>query len=287
VYSPPSFGVPEGNIRVSFALASDMRNFGGDSPDYFRGVCEHLAAGGPGDFMISAGDLDPDLGVYSLITEHIGPAYTWYPVVGNHDAETPEDMVWLRNYNSGGTALPNIVNSGPAGSGETMYSFDYENAHFVVLNVYYDGVSDTGTDGDITDATHSWLVSDLTANTLPVVFVIGHEPAFPQPDVESGRVRHVGDSLDQYPANRDRFWDTLGDYGVTGYICGHNHNHSIVEIDGVWQIDDGHAIGIHDMISRSTFLMVYVMDDDTVWIYTYRQLFHFRIYELTAKTHLP
>jgi len=28
-------------------------------------------------------------------------------------------------------------------------------------------------------------------------------------------------------------------YGVAAYICGHPHNHSVINIDGVWQIDAG------------------------------------------------
>jgi hypothetical protein len=52
---------------------------------------------------------------------------------------------------SGGVSLPSIVNAGPPGCEETTYSFDYGDAHFVVLNEYYNGTSDRGTDGDAAD----------------------------------------------------------------------------------------------------------------------------------------
>lgn len=42
-----------------------------------------------------------------------------------------------------------------------------------------------------------------------------------------------------YNFNRDRFWNALVNYGVAAYICGHTHNHSVINIDGVWQIDAG------------------------------------------------
>jgi hypothetical protein len=81
--------------------------------------------------------------------------------------------------------------------------------------VYYDGKRDRGVNGDVVVELHSWLVADLTSNSKPVVFVFGHEPAFPQPDQDSGRIRHQYDSLNANQFNRDRFWSTLVDHGVT------------------------------------------------------------------------
>ena len=101
------------------------------------------------------------------------------------------------------------------------------------------------------------------------MFVFGHEPAYPQPDAETGRERHVGDSLDAYPARRDRFWDLLRAYDVRAYICGHTHNYSAVRIDGVWQLDTGHARGKGDRGAPSTFIVVRV-DGDRALFQTYR-----------------
>jgi len=256
-------------VQVSFSVTADMREYTGDSMLYFRGACERIATGGAGDFMVSPGDIDPPALVYADIQTYIGTDYPWYPVVGNHEAETTSDMTWLRDFYLGDN-LPNIVNSGPANAAETNYSFDYGDAHFTVINEYYDGVSDTGTDGDVPDALHSWLSADLSNTTRPIKFVIGHEPAFPQPDAESGRLRHEDDSLNAHEANRNRFWQTLVDQGVTAYICGHTHNFSVYLQGGVWQIDVGHARGFGDTGARSTFVMFYVMEDDSVWYYPYR-----------------
>ncbi|HEX3044939.1 MAG TPA: metallophosphoesterase [Bacillota bacterium] len=264
------FPHPPGNITVSFAVASDMRNFSDDTPSYFRGACERLAAGGPGSFLISVGDIDPPAQVYSTIKKYIGSNYVWYPIVGNHETETAEDMDWLRTFNPTGNLLPNIVKAGPVNGLETTYSFNYGNVHFILLNEYYDGAYDTGTDGDVTDSLYNWLIADLEANTKPVVLVLGHEPAYPLPDEESGSLRHLGDSLDKYPANRDRFWTALATYSVKAYICGHTHNYSISKINQVWQVDSGHARGSGDTTSRSTFMMFYITDDHKLWRYTYR-----------------
>jgi predicted phosphodiesterase len=279
-YNTRPFELPSGAIQVSFSVTADMRDYTGDDMLYFRGVCERVAYGGPGDFMVSPGDIDPPVLVYLDIQTYIDPSYPWYPVVGNHEAETPSDMDWLRAFSPNGNALPNIVNSGPENGVETSYSFDYGEAHFTVINEYYDGESDTGTDGDVADPLHAWLVHDLSATTKTIKFVIGHEPAYPQPDEESGRLRHQDDSLNAHQANRDRFWQTLADNEVTAYVCGHTHNFSAYQDSGVWQIDAGHARGFADTGARSTFVMFYVMDDGSVWCYPYRLNWESHNYEL-------
>ncbi|MBW1687525.1 MAG: metallophosphoesterase, partial [Deltaproteobacteria bacterium] len=121
----------------------------------------------------------------------------------------------------------------------------------------------------MTDALYNWLQADLIATTQPLIFVLGHEPAWPQPDADSGRMRHLGDSLDQYPSNRDRFWSLLRQHQVVAYLHGHTHNFSSVNIDGVWQIDAGHARGIGDTGAMSTFALTDIVDD-TVTYQAYR-----------------
>jgi hypothetical protein len=251
----------------SFVATADMREFAGpgvyDSAQYFRGATQSVAAHGAGAFMLSPGDIDPPAGVMWTITQTLGSAYIWYPVVGNHESETPEDMDWLRLYEYG------AVHPGPAGCPETTYSFDYSNSHFVVLNQYCDSSGDTVTNGDIPDHLYDWLRADLQATTATNVFVIGHEPAFPQPDADNGRLRHEFDSLNAHPSNRNRFWDLLREYEVAAYLCGHTHNYSLARIDGVWQLDAGHARGLGDSGARSTFVLIQV-NGTTISYQTYR-----------------
>jgi hypothetical protein len=149
----------------TFAVTADMREFAGpgayDSSQYFRGAIEAIAAHGPGAFMVSPGDIDPPANVMWTITQTLGTGYPWYPVVGNHETETPADMAWLRAFDYG------PVNPGPSGCPQTTYSFDYGNAHFVMLNEYCDAAGDTVTDGDIPDHLYNWLVADLQATAQP------------------------------------------------------------------------------------------------------------------------
>ena len=218
----------------SFCLTADIHEYTGDYPTYFRGVCESIAQCGYGSFMITLGDMTPPAYVYKMVTSYLGQSYLWYPVVGNHELLDSAQMEWLRNFNKRGNSLPNIVNSGPAGGEETTYSFDFQQAHFVILNVYFDGTNDRGSDGDISDNLYNWLVADLTQTKQPLKFVFGHEPAYPQPDMETGRTKHSTDSLNFYPANRDRFWELLKEQGVLAYFCGHTHSYSHMQIEGVW-----------------------------------------------------
>lgn len=89
VPSPPYdiFETPAGEIALAFAVASDVRGYAGDDPCYFRGAAERLRDGGPGAFMISAGDIDPPAVVHQTLTTYVSADYGWFPVVGNHDVQ--------------------------------------------------------------------------------------------------------------------------------------------------------------------------------------------------------
>ena len=260
-----SFGVISCNRSTddykifSFDVTCDMRKFAGtdyQTSQYFMGVCEAIRKIGKGSFMVSPGDIDPPWQVSETINKILGEDYYWYPVVGNHESETPEDMEWLRNW--GKKDIPNLVRKGPENCEETTYSFEYKNAHFAVINQYFDGVSDIGTNGDVSDSLYIWLKNDLENTSKPFVFVFGHEPIVSIPDVDNGRHRHKGDNLDEHTNHNHRFQVLLRKHNVTAYICGHTHNFSSAKINGIWQIDAGHSRGIGDKGARSTFLKINV-----------------------------
>jgi hypothetical protein len=223
-------------------------------------------SGGLGAFQISVGDVIDSAGqspevLRAVIDSKFGSQAVWYPVVGNHDTKSEVAMQWRRDEFSKGSGgrppLKNAIkNPGPAGGTETTYSFDHGNAHFVILNEYYDGKSDTGTGGDIVPALREWLDADLAANTKPFVFVFGHEPAFAQ-------FRHVGDSLDAHPANRDAFWDILVKHKVHVFFSGHIHYYYKELHQGVWQVSDGN-VGKGSTENHQTYLDVVVGPDRAV-----------------------
>ena len=227
-----------------FTVAGDPRyNVAG-----FTKVLQAIRAkvGGAGVFHVSIGDNTPPSKIRAAVDECLGPATIWFPGVGNHEAGHEEMMAWLRaEYAQGHDKRPALKaqtnQDGPVGCEETTYSWDHGNAHFVTINEYWNGKTDPGSDaatkGDIPPELLKWLEGNLKANRRPVVFVFGHEPAYPQAR------RHAGSSLNFWPQNRDAFWKLLEARGVQAYICGHTHFYSRCRRPGgkVWQIDVGNA----------------------------------------------
>ena len=268
--------------EFSFVLLADTRDYTGDNIDYFRGACESIKETGGTPFIISPGDIDPPDSTYYTIQKYIGEDVVWYPVVGNHETETPSDMEWMRAHNKNGNSLANIVNLGPESCKETNYSFDYKNTHFVILNIYSSDTCDNCTHGEINDFLYAWLKDDLQKTKKENIIVIGHEPAYPMPDMETTRLRHAGDCLNQVPATRDRFVKLLQDNKVIAYVVGHTHNYSIVKIHDLWHIDVGHARGIEDMGARSTFIRLTV-NGSNINFDTYRLNYDTHKYEVFDK----
>ena len=286
-----------GEAKFSFVVTSDQRKYAGpgkyDSRAYFRGAVKAIQTQGKGAFMISSGDIDPPENSKWTIEQVLGEEYSWFPVIGNHELPgngkeryRGANMEWLRayDYNHNMTGLQaNIVNSGPFGCPTTTFSFDYENAHFTILNVYCDSDGDTVTEGDIPDHLYNWIANDLATTSQEHIFVFGHEPAYPQADTDNNRERHMKDSLNAVKSNRDRFWNLLNEAGALAYFCGHTHNYSAIKIGNVWQLDSGHARGSGDKGAPSTFLIVQV-DENTVSFSAYRDI-HDGVYDYLDIVH--
>ena len=260
--------------QFSFVVTSDMSHYSAQEylvyPNFFAGLLGYVKQYGPGDFMISVGDVIPAAGTSWTIDQVMGEGYPWFPLPGNHDFGI-SDFNFLRDYDyeSNGDLEFDRFQRGPEFCPQTTYSFDYQNTHFVALNVYCNEKAPWGIDGSISDTLFQWLTADLEATSQEHIFVFGHEPAFPQPDAKTGDVRHLYESLDQYPEARDRFWKLLKSHEVVAYIAGHSHNYSAVQIDGLWQVEAGQAMGVRAAPSPGTFL-IFTITGDVVSMNTYR-----------------
>jgi len=189
----------------------------------------------------------------------------WYLAPGNHDIEYPTfvDYFVRRLGPAAPLSLPGMRNfrEGPYDTYPDhgnyqdrllQYSFDYLNAHFVILNIYYhdlllpdDPKGKTTRNrmaglngkpkpyapiGSVNEDMLRWLQEDLSSTKATFKFLVFHEGAYPVPG--GG---HNGDSLDNphYPGNngpndtrpmRDKFWSVLAANGVTATFVGHNHH---------------------------------------------------------------
>lgn len=129
-----------------------------------------------------------------------------YPVRGNHD--NGAKAVWDSVF-SGSYALPG---NGPAGEENVTFSFSYENTLIIGLDIYTNPHR----------INQPWLDGQLASNNLPHIFTFGHEPAF--------KIFH-SDCLDDYPSERDTFWQSLAAAGSRVYFCGHDHSYNNLRID--------------------------------------------------------
>lgn len=142
----------------------------------------------------------------------------WYYATGNHEIQTSTAEA---NVLRGKVVQPE---NGPTGYKEFVFSFDYQNAHFVFLNSdHY---------GEVHKVQRSWLTADLAGTTQPHVFVMAHEPAYPTGP-------HVGSSLDVYATERDDFWNIITDAGCRMYFCGHEHLYQRSLHGAVYQVING------------------------------------------------
>jgi len=154
-----------------------------------------------------------------------------YVCRGNHevgdmwDAEpnqlpNPKDnysLRWLHVFGNPELSDQKLPDNGPANARHMSYSVAHKNALVIAVD-QYGGIKHKLAH----QVDQAWLDSQLKSNTRPHVFVFGHEPAF--------RLVHP-DCLDDYPAQRDRFWYSLQSAGVRMYFCGHDHFYNHARVD--------------------------------------------------------
>jgi hypothetical protein len=219
-------------------------------------------------FHITAGDFFEDdhstitADFYDGLVSKFGEDVVWYPGVGNHETQREQcDLFWLQLFYY--QKLHGTVNPGPKGCEETMYSWDYKNAHFVQLNMYWDGEK-YYKDFGFTDVLIEWLEDDLDRNTKPIVFVIYHEPAWPND--RGGK---------ESPDNWKQFMKILNDRKVVAGLCAHSHKYARYQIDGdwekyTWEIDAGNAGRMSHADAHQTFVDIVVHSDGLVEFNTWQ-----------------
>lgn len=284
---------PKKSQRFQFAFMSDGRpspggafnDFGGVNArvtqpllinSYFRGA-EFILFGGDltAGYTSSVENFDMMLNTWKGISEPVGHLIPIYEGMGNHEslAEFFSDAA----KNSYNRDKPGPVNAetefarhfanpedsypapevrdgvtGPSYRG-TVYSFDYGNSHFVMLNMDYwfthasplpDRVLPWkllggNREGYIMENQMNWLAKDLAdarKRGVAHVFICGHDMAFPAGGHSADAMwwNGLNDSslpLGDVVAMRDRFMKLVNDFGVTAILFGHEHSYSRTIID--------------------------------------------------------
>jgi acid phosphatase type 7 len=194
---------PAGPSPFRFAVCSDSQAH----PDEYAKIVRGLLATHP-RFVLHAGDMTQKGREAARWTrEFFGPAASLlattpvYPALGNHE---------------GGSSLYYRYFTLPLGGGrenEEWYSFDYGDAHFVVL--------DTNVDFSPGSAQYAWLEKDLKATRAQWLFVVHHQPVF-----SSGM--HGGSEKEQ------RYLVPLYQtYHVDAVFSGHDHQYERSDNRGV------------------------------------------------------
>jgi 3',5'-cyclic AMP phosphodiesterase CpdA len=114
--------------------------------------------------------------------------------------------------------------------GSPYQSFNFENSHFILLSSEIPSETNR-----IIGNQYNWLQKDLKKNKgVENKFVFIHAPFYPVSV-------HVGDSMDQYPQDRNQVFDLLKRYKISYIFAGHEHLYNKMKKDGVTQIITGGA----------------------------------------------
>ncbi len=258
---------PAAAESFSFAAMCDSRGRdNGVNTPVLSLLARHLTEKNPrAKFLVFPGDMvdgspkKPDRTRRQLIhwKKVMAPLYTnpnmlWpkvWVLPGNHEMQHPRDRETFREL------FPDVYMNGPEGEKGLTYSFDHGNTHFVMAATDRYDIGDPEDPADDKKDWYriwslEWLRKDLRAakeRGARHIFVFGHDPAFPI----SGA--HLGDGLPNVGSlpggkadlshlpHRDAFWDILVEFGVTAYVCGHEHLYGRQSIRGVYQIVTGGA----------------------------------------------
>ena len=208
----------------SFAIIGDTQRFSAGNPNgNFQKAVKYISAANPalvfsvGDLVSSCDDGSKCSKEYSDWKKIVGALLPkTYAMQGNHDrtGDDKTDKIWRDSF-----AFPT---NGPADFSEQVYSFDYKNSHFVVLD------SDKPKEHLVDSEERGWLEKDLAADKKENTFVFFHEPAYP---VGS----KISESLDKEPSERDALWQILEKHNVTAVFNGHEHIVSRRKVDNLYQ----------------------------------------------------
>ena len=315
--------------KFSFAVFSDTRATYGDGDRDVEGVNAEVIRSiltqayirnadlilVPGDLVSGTtsdpSELENQFRSWKRIAGPVGGRIPIYEGIGNHDLTFrffQKKGLKNRAPRSGGETgeavfarhFVNPVNSPQPTSddfppySETVYSFDWGNSHFTMLNSDYHqkGPGELVVDmhgelrGTLRDEQLEWLDRDLDSarkRGLRHLFVFNHHPAFPNGG-------HVHDAMwwdgekPQIVQMRDRFWRILCRHKVLALFAGHEHNYSRALIDR--NVDPSFDVPVWQIITGGGGAPYYARDESIPWkdsVQFFYPLSHFCLVEVDGE----
>lgn len=165
---------------------------------------------------LHVGDMAYDAGTTAEFTDNFFTPYasilrntvTW-PAIGNHEGSTSDSASESGPYYDA-YVLPRAAEAGGVASGtEAYYSFDWGNAHFIVLDSHESPRTPGG-------AMLSWLRRDLEATDQEWVIAYWHHPPYTKGS-------HDSDDESQLIEMRENALPILEAAGVDLVLAGHSH----------------------------------------------------------------
>lgn len=170
----------------------------------------------PGDLIYGAttyAETNDQLQYFKDTITQYYPIDFFYPGYGNHEGSAGED---------GEKAFADVFLELEAnflkGYDKTVYYFDRDRTRFYMLNSYHYDEQAMVSDNQL-----KWIQTTQNSDIRSTFYFI-HHPPYPTGD-------HVGSSLDLYPLQRDKLWETIDRSASPMVFCGHEHTYTRRHID--------------------------------------------------------
>lgn len=178
-------GVSSGSSNFKVWVTGDYGVPAAGHPDQIsvRNAYQTYVGSSPADFWIWLGDNAYPSGTATEYTDNVFNVHTellkslpFFPSIGNHDYGnqsylSAQALTTNWEYFNALTLPTNAELGGVASNTEKYYSYNYGNAHFIVIDSW--GASST-----IGGVMYNWLQSDLLANTKKFVVCYFHNPPY-------------------------------------------------------------------------------------------------------------
>jgi hypothetical protein len=204
---------PNGAGSFSFVIYGDNRT----RHDVHKKVMETLLKNASPDFVLQTGDMvengsdDSLWPIFFDIEKDLLRKTAIFPALGNHERNSHDFYEFFQ------AAMP-------------YYSFNWGNAHFIVLNSDIENVSPKKSERDAFWAEQTkWLEEDLAASqSSDFRFVTAHHPPFTAVERRQGNNPHMTALTPMFEK-----------YHVTGAFFGHDHNYQSYLLNGIHYVVSG------------------------------------------------